>query len=148
VQMLKEKIVNLNKTLKMQIVSTNKIDSIRQKLSDKLKAAKTDNEELSNLNAELKSRIEQLEAKIEELHVQAEQLKVPRSPGEGERLLFEKTKGTYNDKDHSDTGKLNYDSRILNITDNDKASFVKRQTQKIKELEKSNHQLECEIRKV
>ncbi|CAI2368753.1 unnamed protein product [Moneuplotes crassus] len=128
IQLYKEKIQNLSKSIRMQMVSTNNIDQVRQRLSDKLKVLKNENENYKQINQELNIKVEELTAQIQSVKIESNQ-------NEEEKLQFERTKNTYTDKDASHT-------------DQDKASICSRHTQKIKELEKSNTQLEYEIRKM
>ena len=140
---LREKVNYLNRTLRIQITSTNKIDKIRQKLSEKVKLLKNENENLNKSNTQYLSTIRSLE-------IQWEQLKPALNPefskNEDERNLFEKTKGTSNDKDNSNF--IGSFSSKTPVKGQDKTSFCSRHIQRIEELEKSNQQLELDLRKM
>jgi hypothetical protein len=85
---LKERNANLTKNLRMQMVSTNKIDNIRQKMSDRWKELTLKNQELENSIIQKNVEIESLNKKL----------------GGGdtlEHMQFEKTKGTLSDKDET-----------------------------------------------
>lgn len=136
VKSLKEKVNNMNQTLRMQILSTNKIDKIRQKLSNKVKILQTENESLLKDNTDYMSSINNLKIELENFH----QVKLDGSQNEGERIILEKTQSTLNDKDNSHLNPPFFELNSPQVQG--KRSFCHQHTQRIKELEKSNIQLE------
>jgi chromosome segregation ATPase len=101
----REKANNLDKTLRLNMNSTSKIDNVRIMLSEKVKLLCQEKEELEVENREFQNALNSLRAQLENIKGG------DYVPEFQENMQFEKTKGTFSDKGTSQQG----NSRIICI---------------------------------
>ena len=148
---MKETISNLNQRvehlitdLKLQMVSANKIDSVREKLAGNVKELQIHKEELEKENEEYILTINELKQQIENTKSKGG----IHEDGDHREFSQTKTKGTFSDKDDSQHREIlgNFISNSVFIED--RKSDWTEHLEKLKKLEKQNQELECELRKM
>lgn len=97
---LKEKNTNLMQNLRIQMTSTNKIDAIRQKLSEKCKDLTKQKEELINENEEFVITINQLREQLDN----RKNSDISGDAMSPDHMQLEKTKGTFSEKEDTQDG--------------------------------------------